>query len=400
MEDVFVEFFSDEALENVMTLLAYKPSKIIFLGHKYLMITKKIKSLTRFAERLSPETRLEFIEVPRDDLDSIIKTLTKICDDHPDARFELTGGSELILMAFGYISATRNLHNLRIDPFSNFELEMNAGNVSKKYNKLQMTVEDDIVLHGGSLANETGSFSTWRFTDEFLADIRSIWKCAAGLKHKWNLYSSTIENCIKRFPGDDRGLYRIPKNVLGSSVELFRIMDDINMVRDYRETGKSVSFYFKNDMIKNILTKTGNILELHVYEVATRSVTFTDAVIGAVIDWGGESENNVPYQHGGAPDTINEIDVILMRGLIPTFISCKSGKASSLALHELQTVTHRFGGNYAKKALVLANPCDVSSSGSSFFKQRAKEMHIWVIDNVYNMTDEELLSRLNRIQNP
>jgi len=398
--EVFIEFFSDEALENVMTLLAYKPGKIIFLGHKYLMITKKINSLRRFAERISPETELDFIEVPRDDLDSIIKTLSKIADDYPEARYELTGGSELILMAFGYISATKNLNNLRIDPFSNFELEMKGGNVSKKFNRLQMTVEDDIVLHGGSLAEETGSFSTWRFTDEFLADIRSIWKCAAELKHKWNLYCSNVENCIKRFPGDEAGLFRIPKSALGSSVELFRIMNNIHMIHDYHENGKSIRFYFKNEMIKNILTKTGNILELHVYEVATRSVTFNDAVIGAVIDWGNESETHVPYQHGGTPDTINEIDVILMRGLIPTFISCKSGKASSLALHELQTITHRFGGNYAKKALVLANPCDTNSSGSSFFKQRAKEMHIWVIDNVYNMTDEELLSRLNRIQNP
>ena len=45
MGGVYVEFFSDEALENVMCLLQYKPDRIIYLGHKHNMITKKMQSL-------------------------------------------------------------------------------------------------------------------------------------------------------------------------------------------------------------------------------------------------------------------------------------------------------------------------------------------------------------------
>ena len=98
-------------------------------------------------------------------------------------------------------------------------------------------------------------------------------------------------------------------------------------------------------------------------------------------------------------DTINEIDVVLMRSTAPIFISCKSGKASSNSLHELETVTRSFGGKYASKALAMALPLENSSqSGSSFFRERAKEMHIWVIDNIYHMTDEELLNKLINLQ--
>ena len=46
----------------------------------------------------------------------------------------------------------------------------------------------------------------------------------------------------------------------------------------------------------------------------------------------------------------------------------------------------------------MALPADNSASGTSFFKQRAKEMHIWVIDNVYSMSDEVLLNKLIRVQ--
>lgn len=127
----------------------------------------------------------------------------------------------------------------------------------------------------------------------------------------------------------------------------------------FSDQPKRIRFQFKNREIKNIITKTGNILELHVYEVASRRPDiFNDEIISAVIDWNGNKTQEQKKQFASdykrymdtTYDTVNEIDVILMRSVIPTFISCKSGRAGSLALHELQTVTHRFGGNYAKKA--------------------------------------------------
>lgn len=417
--DTFVEFFSDEALENVMVLLKYKPGRIIYLGHKHMMITKKIESLARFAKVKSPDTALEFIEVPRDDLDELIRVLNNIIEKYPDACFEMTGGGEMILMAFGYVSAGKNLNTLRIDPYTSVEVNFKSGaKPTRRYDAINMSVADNMLLHGGALTKLTGNFSTWNFTDEFRQDIKTIWKIARSLKHKWNSYCAVIEECIKNNPPDESGLYTLPKTSLKGSAELFYRLRDAGMLRGFDSGAKTIKFRFKNDMIRSIVTKTGNILELHVYEVATRSVTFNDAIISAVIDWDSEvkrrnadgtvsrisladsseilsSSPGLEYQ---TYDTINEIDVILMKGVIPTFISCKSGKAGSNALHELQTITRRFGGNYAKKALVMAAPADKAGSSESFFKQRAKDMHIWVIDDVYNMSDEALLSKLIRIQ--
>ena len=93
---------------------------------------------------------------------------------------------------------------------------------------------------------------------------------------------------------------------------------------------------------------------------------------------------------------MNEIDVILMKQVCPIFISCKSGKAGGLALHELETVSRKFGGKYARKALVLARACD-NTTGTLYFKQRARDMHIWIIDDVFRMSDEQLINKLKRI---
>ena len=399
MGDVFVEFFSEEALENIMALLQYKPERIIYLGHKHNMITKKMKSLRKFASITSPDTVLEFIEVPRDSLDLCIQTIDDICEEYPDARFELTGGGEMFLIAFGYVSAARKTRTLRIDPYTGTEMDFSEGTapLSSK-SDVKISVSENIVLHGGVLR---APMNNWRFTDQFREEIRTIWEVARELRHNWNKHLAVIEEVVKNYPADDDGVYRIPKAALRDAIITLEKLDEAGMMNFFRYEHSRIVFRFKSKQIREIVTKTGNILELHVYEVATRQPTeFTDAVVGAVIDWDGEAGDPGGTTYDGRPksETINEIDVILMRSAIPTFISCKSGRADSKALHELETVTSRFGGRYAKKALVMSTPCDTSTSGSSFFKQRAKDMHIWVIDDIYSMSDAQFLRKLKRIQ--
>ena len=397
----FVEFFSEEALENVMVVLKYKPDRVVYIGHKSNMITKKVNSLREFVKRTSPDTELKFIEVSRENLDQIIDVLTDLVERYRDAKFELTGGSELILIAFGFVSARMPVDTLRIDPYTGTEIDLSGSEPVRIKSHIEMSVADNMVLHGGSLTNLTGSYSTWRFTDDFREDIRAIWKIAKMLRNKWNKYVSTIEEVMKAHPADELGYYVIPKQNLGEAVELFHRLREVGVIRELHIAKRTISFVFKNDMIRHVVTKTGNILELHVYDVATRGNSkFTDAIIGAMIDWNGSQKNMVPAgdNYSVNVDTMNEIDVILMRDTIPTFISCKSGKAGSIALHELQTVTSRFGGKYANKVLVMATPCENNANGISFFKQRAKDMHIWVIDDVYSMSDEALLQKLIKIQ--
>ena len=89
-----------------------------------------------------------------------------------------------------------------------------------------------------------------------------------------------------------------------------------------------------------------------------------DCRVGVHLDWDG-----VIYNHSGK-DTLNEVDVLSLHGVIPTFISCKNGSVNQMALYELETVAERFGGKYAKKA--IAAPQGLNDTHSL----RAKEMGI------------------------
>ena len=48
----------------------------------------------------------------------------------------------------------------------------------------------------------------------------------------------------------------------------------------------------------------------------------------------------------------NEIDVLLMKDMIPIFISCKNSSFLPEELYKLSAVAKHFGGEYAKKVLV------------------------------------------------
>lgn len=390
---VMVEFYSEEPLENIMAMIKYMPEKIIFLGHKDNMITKKINDIRQFRDSRCPNIELEFIEVPKDDLNGAIEILTDIIKENPGVRFELTGGSELILIALGCIAARMNISKLRIDPFTGKEIEINGAEVNTLDYHYNISIAEEIILHGGVLTAQTGSYSDWKFTDEFRSDIRTMWEICRRYRGNWNKHCACIDELRKNMPNQHEGWEELYKNPLGDAIHLLKDLRDEGLIKDYSETGKKVIFRFKNSMIKRIIGKAGNMLELHVYEVATRDgYIFSDAIIGAHIDWDGEIHD---FEHPGY-DTMNEIDVILMKNVCPIFISCKSGKAGGSALHELETVSRKFGGKYARKALVLAKACD-DTTGTQYFKQRARDMHIWIIDDVFRLSDEQLLNKLKRI---
>ena len=111
---------------------------------------------------------------------------------------------------------------------------------------------------------------------------------------------------------------------------------------------------------------------------------YNDVRNGAFIDWDGVCHGN-----DGEYDTENEIDVIMIHGLIPVFVSCKNGAVRMDELYKLDAVATRFGGKYAKK-IMIAIALGGDTSFAYHFRQRAKDMNIRLIENVQHMTEKEV----------
>ena len=95
-------------------------------------------------------------------------------------------------------------------------------------------------------------------------------------------------------------------------------------------------------------------------------------------------------------ETRNEIDVLMMCGLTPLFISCKNGQYTSNELYKLRSVAERFGGEHAKKVLI-ATSMDPEHPSYLQFRQRAEDMKIRVIEDLTELSDKEMEKRLRTI---
>ena len=113
-----------------------------------------------------------------------------------------------------------------------------------------------------------------------------------------------------------------------------------------------------------------------------------DYAVGVIVDWDGVDDSGA--------ETSNEIDIMLVKGFTPVFISCKNGEVHKEALYELDSVADRFGGEYAEKVM-LATYLSGNEEKREYLKMRAKDMGIKLISGIEEMTQEELKTELGKI---
>ena len=105
-----------------------------------------------------------------------------------------------------------------------------------------------------------------------------------------------------------------------------------------------------------------------------------------VIDW-DMAEEQQPCR------TINEIDVLAMKGCIPVFVSCKNGMFDVNELYKLNTVVERFGSKYAKKVLV-STEMDKMRDHADVLRARMDDMDIRNVDAI---SDDEFVRKLRSL---
>lgn len=423
---VIVEFLDKETLNNMIGTMAIKPRKVIFLGDNSMINQRKIK-YQRVVDRLGIGTELEFQSVNKRSVDDIIDALVDIVESEDDEiTFDLNGGDDLVLLAMGIVfqsyKGERHINMHRFNIGSGNLIDCDGDNEVPQYEIPRLSVEDSLALYGGSLMpyhNGKGTFP-WDFNDDFNSDIDVLWNICSEDPKLWNLQITTLGVFSKGKSTEQQGVsvrakVSYIKALMGSNSSYYKWDRDmikrfINLgyILDYRVDDDYCSFRFKNEQIKKCLTKAGTILELKVYQVL-KSVQsarnhepfFNDAVIGAYIDWDGENIYDAEVE--------NEIDVLVMKGVTPIFISCKNGRVDMDELYKLNTVSQRFGGTYSKKYLVVTNYGESSGEENNpelkdgfrkhikNVKSRAEDMGISIVEGVHLDSDSSFRGKMREI---
>ena len=407
-----VEFYDSTPVENMIGCLADRPEKIIFVGDKKALERQR-DNFYRFLDEVDNfNTVLEFRGVNRSSLRDLVESLTRIVEENENCCFDLTGGDDLALVAVGIVYARcseRGIHLHRCNVKTGLVYDCSERDETLCGQVPALTVEQNIVLHGGSVVTDEeipDGTRLWDLSEEFVADLEAMWKICRHNCPLWNAQISMLglmEGCKQ--PCEDLMFLcveleeverRIQKKYLHLNLGgILREQELAHLIRRVLNEDGYFSLNFKDEQVKKCLTKAGTVLELKTYLSAMQSTgrdgeyIFTDGLTGVLIDWDGSLHS--PRER--EVDTQNEIDVLLMRGLIPVFVSCKNGAVEDDELYKLNTVAERFGSRYAKK-IVVATTLGKEGASRRYFMERAHDMGIKVIYGVHEMPEEEFKRRL------
>lgn len=383
------EFLGNESIENVITCMNYKVDKVVFFGYNEVVQSQK-GPVKEFLCGCCGVGQVVFHQLSSSDLQSVLKSMRDKIEyeiaQGNDFYFDITGGESLILVAFGILSKEYEtpMHLYDIEKNKLIELDEGASksiSVDVPRQNVELDLDSLIKLRGG-IINYKLHKSVKKIGDkDFAEDVDRIWEVA--LKHIdcWNLFSGFLRKHMS--PDDNLNIAKSAVSIINALKEsgtnlktpakLNEILDDLEgagVISDLVHADGRYSFSYKNRDVADCLRDGGSILELYIFRREKKDSHCTDCRVGVHLDWDGVIEE----QPG--KDVLNEIDVLTLTGNVPTFISCKSGRMDGdqalHALYELETVTQRFGGKYAKKVLVI---CD---SLKEVYHTRAKEMGIEV----------------------
>lgn len=411
----FIEFFEKDAIENICSALAAHPDQVVLVGHSRKELEKAKSVYEELFETWGKPVRFRPLPVSRNNMDEILSELEKVVSGDDTCIFDLTGGEDLYLVAVGMLRERFpekvRMHRFNIANGNIYDCDQDGITLTDGIRQ-ELSVDENIRLYGGRVVyedNRPGTTRRWDMNEEFLADIDRMWEICRCDVREWNAMCSAL--AAVRDVCEETGsplLLMAKMSKLQGELDGFcvSVIRNGGILRKLQRSGILHSFSadddyltvtFKNEQLRDCLTKAGLLLELKIYleMFAARNKDgtpcYNDVNCGVFLDWDG-----VVHAPESGVDTENEIDVLAMRGMVPVFVSCKNGKVNMEELYKLNTVAKRFGGKYAKMVLVAT-----SLRGRNYelyLRQRAADMGIQILDDeILSLERGELQKKLRSV---
>ena len=443
-----VELIDAAPIHNIMGALAFNATKIIYVGtvskEKYReQYEGTIKRF--FAAKGIENIETEYLQVIRNDFNDIKAKFEKIAEENPHCYFDISGGEDVMLAVAGYIFLkNQNVHLYQVNPNTNriylFSNEPDRDGSVKTVKKsiavdIRNSVEENMIAHGGKVVYDDvkrDATHRWKYTVPFLNDLEVMWDicCTQVIPNPnddkklsptrlWNTVTIALYNLEMAKEKTDNPLefildtekYKTHLNLNGGYYLLdkyLNLFEQKGLIKfGDTHSRERIHIIYKDEQVKLCLTKAGTILEMKTFLTCEALISdkFTDCMTGVTVDWDGIVHKEADpqsfllmskeEQEQIIEDTVNEIDIVLMKGAIPYFISCKNGKFDADELNKMYVVRDKFGKEYGRMIIVTTD-FDKFTGGYTLehLRQRAKDMGIDIIENVHEMTDEEFRSKL------
>lgn len=389
--ETIIEIYDDEQIYNVLAITEWKPRNVVYIGTRKLK-NKRIKNnIISCLRSLGLDTKCFFYSTDMLRIDSIMNELRQILETFGDCVIDLTGGSEVALVAVGMIARDmaaegRTIPLIRYDRYACCYRDIYCCPAAEGVkSEPHFTVPATLALAGGVM-KEHGHLTLDKLDEATADDIFRVWTIYKKHHRTWPKAVAYLQQISKNLESDELhveapGVVFGGEKISGADKAVMADLAEAGIIENY-QPGGNVSFDYKNRLMRSCLCDTGICLELYVFAVAHRSGIYDDVQISVVIDWDGNLEAKI--------NTINEIDVMLTRGMVPVFISCKSGSPNVTTLNEIKTLASKFGGMMARPVLVTM--ADIRKR-DRYLWQRGQDMGVDIIDRE-DLINDRLSKRL------
>ncbi len=386
-----IEFFDREsAVENIASTLVCEPEKVVFIGCNARRMKRCVENYKSVADARGINVNFSYMTVSRNNFEAITDAIEMVISENEDCRIDISGGNELFLVAVGVILEKYrdkvDVH--RFDINNNTFRDCDSNGCVLKTVPVNLGIDENIRIYGGRVIytdEKENSTYRWNFTDDFVSDIKAMWDICRKDVRMWNVRTNTIAKYCNKYLDEASLQLSVKsngtKNEQNDLREFFVELKKYGIIKNL-EIADRVSFVFKNKQILKCLTKAGQLLELVIAVTARELDFYNDVKTGVYIDWDGVVDDC-------RADVENEMDVVLMNGMIPVFVSCKNGTVDSDELYKLAVVSERFGGKYVRKVLVTTQ-LDEMGYKAEYIRARARDMGIRLIENLDAMSEKEL----------
>lgn len=404
-----IEFFDKTCIENMLSAMLCKPDRVVYLGHSKKVIDKSLDAYREVLASRGLNVQLYSRSMNRNNLQRIVDDLSEFVEQDEHCVLNLDGGEDLYLVAAGMVAQKYpdrlSLHRFNIR--NNTILDCDADGNDQLEEPIRISVEENIRIYGGRVLTEAqhpDGMYPWDFNETFRQDLMKLWKICCAYKTDWNNTVSTLGCIAKWLPHEDPRGFRAVRSqaepVLRANREQYHIalpvlkaLEDAKLIFWLTANDSEVEFLFKSEQVKRALSKAGQVLELMVTMAALDAQeedgtpVYNDVCCGVYIDWDGVTGP------GATTEVSNEVDVLLMKGAVPVFVSCKNGNVEREELFMLETVANHFGGKYARKALVAPKLDRLGGRGLAI-QARANEMDIRAVVDFEDMTYEQMVKEV------
>ena len=384
-----IQCLSPSLLENIAVYLHLLPKKLLLLGGSSAAAMRYEQLL------LQRGHRVEIVRCPMgNDHPADIEELFLALVQQEECVLDLTCGDTAVSIAAGVLIC--NLPRGKWDNLRIVTYDLAGDRFRRLFGKsmsvpeVQISVEELIRLYGGDILPDSFQpLPTFQ-----AAELDDLWEYVSRNPREWNRYLSVMIEFESR--ADSKTDVFLPLSAIAGEIrdfsekealmrECLALLHSKHAVIN-RSEENSLYYSYTSPLMRHCTFRAGTILETKVLLEAREykeddKPYFTDCRLGVTIDWDG-----IIYDQDDIPETRNEVDLVLMRGVTPLFVSCKNGNVDENELYKLHTVANRFGSPKAKKLLFATDLDRKSKIAEQHFTLRAKEMGIHLVSNVTGLS--------------